>query len=175
MRQRGWPWGTVILVWGRVPRSESTDSPGTTAPSLWATEACAQSLSQAAGRGGRGKGGRGRGPQEGSGERVERWGGNARTHWTPSSTSSEAPWVGLSACPMGDKQRPLNWALTLAEPPGQTRLVFVTSSLLLCFASSTSPPEEERGSGQVRPAPCIRNRPRAPRLGSPCGRRAPPA
>lgn len=34
--------------------------------------------------------------------------------------------------------------------------------------------EEESRSGPVRPAPCIQNQPRAPLLGSPCGRQAPP-
>ncbi|VTJ61992.1 Hypothetical predicted protein [Marmota monax] len=34
--------------------------------------------------------------------------------------------------------------------------------------------EKASRCGPLRPAPCIQNRPRSPRLGTPCGRRAPP-
>lgn len=84
--------------------------------------------------------------------------------------------VCLSVCLMRDMQMPPEWDLHLTEPPGQTRV----ECLNRLPSASAFPPEPSLGEEQsrwrhVRPAPCIRNRPRAPRLGSPCGRRAPPA
>lgn len=58
---------------------------------------------------------------------------------------------------------------------GKPNWSFEPPPLYSAFPPESSLREEESWSGPVRPAPCIRNRQQAPRLGSPCGRRAPPA
>lgn len=81
--------------------------------------------------------------------------------------------TGLPACG-GHTRIPTD---SLSQPQsGDHKGRVMTSNPLprLCF-SRISPREEEGRSGRGTPAPCIRNRPRAPQLGFPCGRRAPPA